>query len=663
MNKFWAYCKVIYDWLRTVHYRDLIFFFVVMFLKVVVFSFFIKARNMSMNVDDVIVALGTFMMITFWTLWLPRRIRVAALLSMNLFFSVVMFADLLYFRYFQDIISIPVILQANQVGDLGGSILTLIRLSDITFFLDLSIILFFAIRGMMRRQKEKLQPAPIHKLSNIVRYRRMLIRFSLSLIILALGTTLVFIPVTQAKNTWAQRLFANNFWNVSLYNVTGIIGFHGYDLFRYANENWFENKPPLTPKEIAETRNLFKKKQQIRQTLQRTDRNFGRYEGKNVIVVQLETYQNYLINFKLNGQPLTPNLNALLDSSLYFDNFYHQTNQGRTSDADLGANFSMYPLQTGSVFIRYGQNEFDSTPRVLNESGYSSFVFHAYDAGFWNRQNVYEKNEYMQFYSKKDFVMDEPIGWSLGDKSFFRQSVEAMASKRQPFYSFLISISTHNPYELPEDMPNKFDVGPQLEGTLLGNYLQAAHYVDQAVGELITDLKREGLWDSSIVMLYGDHDTSITDMGLYTSLFGRSLGEQEFVEMMREVPLIVHLPDEAMKGVRHEVGGQLDLEPTILHMLGIPSDQRYLIGTPLVIDKPITNKRVLFRNGSYTDGRIWFYPAEDGSVENNRCLQVGTGEPANPLLCNAQADVEKELLLANRFIEYNLLPVFRNQLP
>lgn len=651
---FW---KTIIDRIKNMQFSDLVIFFIIMFAKAVFFNLSIKARNMSMNFDDVLVAIGTLAMVTFWTLWLPRKGRMIALLAMNIIFTGIMFADLLYFRYFQDIISIPVLLQANQVGALGGSIFTLIHLVDISFFIDWSLIAFFAIKTYMRNRKlGKTKNVEVPKISNVTRYRRMLIRFSLSLILLAFGTTLVFIPVTQAKNTWASRLFVSNFWNVSLYNVTGIIGFHGYDFYRYAEENWLNKKQPLSLQEISDANQFFKKRGQIRKQLQ-SDPLFGAYKGKNVIMVQLETYQNYLIGLNINGKPLTPNLNSLTQNSVYFNNFFHQTAQGRTSDADLGANFSLQPLQTGSVFIRYPSSKYDALATIMKEQNYGAYVFHAYEPAFWNRSLVYKNVGYDQFFSKPNFTIDEPVGWSLGDKSFFRQSVDIMATKQQPFYSFLIALSTHNPYTLPEDM-EKFDVGP-LQDTILGNYLQAAHYVDEAVGDLVTDLKAKGLWQNSVVIMYGDHDTSITDMSLYETLFGRTLGEQEFTRMMREVPLFIHLPDEKYKGTRTEIGGQLDLSPTILHLLGVKSENKYLLGTPLLIQKPLANKKVIFRNGSYTDGRVWFIPAEDGVEENDRCLDATTGEPLERTLCTGKADVENELKYSNELVEYNLIPTFR----
>ena len=65
------------------------------------------------------------------------------------------------------------------------------------------------------------------------------------------------------------------------------------------------------------------------------------------------------------GAGNTPNFNRLMKDSMYFSNFYHQTGQGRTSDADFVTHSSLLPLPTGSVFTRYADREYDTLPEIL----------------------------------------------------------------------------------------------------------------------------------------------------------------------------------------------------------------------------------------------------------------------------------------------------------
>ncbi|MFC0392788.1 LTA synthase family protein [Paenibacillus mendelii] len=634
---------------------DMLLFFIIMMIKLVMFDRFVNVPNMKMSVDDVFVAIGTLALVSFWTLWLPQRGRILALILLDLLLTFVMYADLVYFRYFQDLITVPVLTQAGQVGSLGESIGSLLLMVDIWFFVDWPFIILFAFYVLFRFKKE---PRATLSFAPRNRWRKFIIRTSLSLIVFATGVALVFVPVNIAKKTWAQGLFTGNWWNLSLYNVTGVIGFHGYDAYRYINQHWIQNGE-APEEDVAAAKQWFEERGNLRKQLE-SDKLFGAYKGSNVILIQLEAFQNFVIGQKIGGQEVTPVMNKLIGESAYFNRFYHQTSQGRTSDADLAANISLQPLQSGSVFITNAHNKFDSLPAILKEAGYAASVFHAYEGGFWNRNNMYANMQYDYFYNKKDYKMNEPLGWSLGDESFFQQSVDAMVQEKQPFYSFLISLSSHHPYSLPESY-QKLDVG-ELKDTIFGDYLQAAHYVDSALGHMIERLKKEGLWDNSIFLFYGDHDNSINEWEPFESFLGKPLTDMDKQQILKQVPFIVHLPKGANAGLHEEVGGQIDITPTILHLLGISSADKVMIGTPLIMEKPLEGKKVVFRNGSYTDGKVWYKPSNDGNEANSQCLNADTGEKMDLNACKGGGEEARtELTVSDNVISYDLIKQFRKQ--
>lgn len=136
--------------------------------------------------------------------------------------------------------------------------------------------------------------------------------------------------------------------------------------------------------------------------------SFGKYSGSNIVVIQAEAFMNFVVGRSINGQEVTPNLNALIKENTYFSNYYHQTSQGRTSDADFASNGSLYPLVSGSVFVRYPDHQFDTLPAILKSKGYSTNAFHAYEGSFWNRQIMYKAMGYDHFYSKKTLRSTSP---------------------------------------------------------------------------------------------------------------------------------------------------------------------------------------------------------------------------------------------------------------
>ncbi|WP_195571640.1 LTA synthase family protein [Paenibacillus sp. 1001270B_150601_E10] len=625
-------------------------FIVFMLWKCLWLNHLLAIPNMATDRYDVMVNLGALLILGGLTMWLPSRWRPLVLFVMNLLLTFLLYADLVYFRYFQDFITIPVLQQTGQVGELGGSIAALLSWKDLYFFLDWLLLLPLCIREMraIRRTSYLNSRASLHfhKPSWGLRFLR---RSAAGLVSLAVGGMLLFYPIHHATTTWAKGLFDGNWWSASLYNITGIYGFHGYDIARYAEDHWLNNKR-LSEDQVHQIEVWFEEHQD---QLAGPKATFGKYKGSNVIMVQVEALENIVIGNKLNGQEITPHLNQLLKESLYFNRFYHQTGQGRTSDADFSVQSSLHPLPAGSVFTRYPKHQYDVLPTILKENHYTTGAYHAYEAGFWNRNIVYHEFNYDSFMSKKDYAMDDPLGWSLSDASFFRQSLERMKKEQAPFYSFMITLSSHHPYTMPKQL-HKLSVDP-YEGTIFGNYLQAVHYADEAIGSFIEELKESGLWDQSIFILYGDHDNSIPDKEPVEALLGQPISDLKMRETKQQVPLIIHLPDGAEAGTYDRVGGQMDVAPTILHWLGIDASKMHFMGSHLQNEQaPL----VVLRDGSFTNGNITYLPSPDGIVENGTCYDVNTEDILSAAACSPlQQKASSELQISDWLITYNYLEI------
>ncbi|WP_250645656.1 LTA synthase family protein [Paenibacillus lutimineralis] len=197
---------------------------------------------------------------------------------------------------------------------------------------------------------------------------------------------------------------------------TGLIGFHTFDTYR-SIEGLFQSYTVN-----ANDYNIYKQWFREHNAAIGADTPYrGIAKGKNVLIVQIEALQSFVINKSIDGQIITPNLNELAKESLYFDHFYHQNAQGRTSDAEFTVKASLQPLAAGSVYIRFPKNDYEALPSILKRNGYDTAAFHAFRAGFWNRNVMYRNIGYNRFYSASDFVYDEKkerIGWGLNDIGF-----------------------------------------------------------------------------------------------------------------------------------------------------------------------------------------------------------------------------------------------------
>ncbi|ANE48320.1 phosphoglycerol transferase [Paenibacillus swuensis] len=634
--------------LYKINFIDYLFFIALLLWKIVLFDAFIAVPQVRMGVPDWLVGTGSILLLSGWVLILPMTWRVLVLLSLNILISVVIFSDLVYFRYFQDFISIPVLLQSKQVGELGGTIGTLVYAKDIFFFLDLIFLIPMALYGFKRlRESGSRQPERRFRL-------RVLRKFAANALVFTIGYALVFAPIHVAKGTWAKGLFTGNWWNVATYNVTGLLGFHGLDVYRYLDKNVLSKDEGLSEEQRGQINQWLQQHHEL--SLDgRTENTYGAYKGSNVIVVQVEALQNFMLNESIGGQEITPNLNKLMKESLYFSEFYHQTAQGRTSDADFSSNCSMHPLPSGSVFTQYANHTYHCLPNELQGQGYATGAFHGYEESFWNRYAFYPNIGYDRFYSKKDYNFDsktEKVGWSIGDKPFFEQSVSHMTQMKQPFYSFLITLSSHHPFVLPKEL-QMLDVG-ELDGTDFGNYLQSVHYVDQSIGAFIESLKSQGMWDNTLFALYGDHDNSIKEKETLEQFTGRSLSELEWTKAVRQVPLIIHAPDAALKGTQTDIAGQLDLAPSLLHLLGVPPEGKFFMGQNVF--KDTKERLVVFRNRSFTDGTVYYKASADQIFENGTCLDYASGQPTDIASCKPGYDeTVKRLDISDQVITNNVL--------
>ncbi|CAM2961614.1 LTA synthase family protein [Paenibacillus sediminis] len=638
--------------LQNRYFGYLLFTSLILF-KLVFIHHNLNIPNIDMGPLDYIIAIGSILLASFWVFWLPPRGRSVAYVILNVLLTALIFSDLVYYRYFQDFITVPVLLQAGQVDSLGDSIESLLKWTDLIFFIDWLLYIPYQVLAKTRSRRDSIHDSYIPRPLFL---KQALKRTFAGIAVFVLGCILTFAPIKDYTSTWAKGIFEGNWWNLSLYNVTGLLGFHGYDIYRYGKEH-FGPKKELPQAELDEIKDWFAVRSN---ELHVKNDTFGAYSGSNVMVVQVEAMMNFMIGQSINGQEITPNFNKLMKESMYFSNYYHQTGQGRTSDADFSTNTSLHPLGAGSVFVRYPDSKYDSLSSILDEKGYETAVFHAYDSSFWNRYTMYKEMGYDHFYSIKDFKIDEPLGWSLGDKSFLKQSLNMMKSDRQPFYSFLITLSSHHPYKLAKET-QKLNVG-EFEGTIFGDYLQSIHYVDEALGEMVQQMKEQGLWDNTILFIYGDHDNSINDKDDYEKFLHKPISNLDMEQIMNQVPLLVHLPDGRNGGeTKTQAEGQLDLTPSVLHLLGIQAEHYYMMGNNLFDDQQ-KDKLVVLRSGAFSDSKVFYIPSADNIFENGSCYDLSTRQMTDVNVCRrGYEEGQKRLNISDKVITYDLLARLENE--
>ncbi|HWQ78326.1 MAG TPA: LTA synthase family protein [Anaerovoracaceae bacterium] len=363
---------------------------------------------------------------------------------------------------------------------------------------------------------------------------------------------------------------------------------------------------------------------------------FGVAKGKNLIVIQIESLQNLVINKTYNGQELTPNLNEIIKgNTVYFDRYYQQIGSGNTSDAEFATNNSIYGSISSYTYKLFADNYFRGLPVLLKEQGYETAVFHAHeDRTFWNREEAYKSLGFDTFYGGiggtdiGQFDMTEWMGWGLTDSEFFKQAITYLKELTRPFYSFIITLSNHHPY-LMLDKYRFIKLLPEDEGTIFGNYLNSAAYTDWALGQLMQELKDAGIYDDSIIAFYGDHQgLPKTDEEIFESV-SRFLGKDYDFDTMMNIPLIITVPgaEQDIHQTVSTVGGQLDFMPTVAYLMGFDSlDTVYLGHNLLTVDSGFVAEQTYMVKGSFFSDDAAYEMSRDGVFENGRAWDPKTGE-------------------------------------
>lgn len=377
---------------------------------------------------------------------------------------------------------------------------------------------------------------------------------------------------------------------------------------------------------------------------------FGLAKGRNVIFVTLESTQSFVLNEKVNGKEITPFMNDLMKKSYTFDHFYQQTEQGKTSDSEFIVANSLYPSLSGAVFFTKSDHQFHTMYKSLKQHDYYSAVFHANHKTFWNRDVMYETFGIDRFFDVDEFHVtpETSTGWGLKDKEFLEQSAGKLKSLPQPFYSNFITLTNHFPFEIDEkdQLIDEYDSSSDL----LNRYVTTVRYEDEALKHFIKKLKDEGLYENSMIVFMGDHyGISEAHNKALAEFLGKSdITPYDTVQLQR-VPFIIHIPgitDQNPETIS-DAGGQVDVRPTLMHLLGINTKGDIQFGNDL-----LSNDRTPFavlRNGSFI--------TNDYVYTKNTCYSQKTGEVLeNQDACTPYKEkANEELSLSDKMLNGDLL--------
>ncbi|MFZ2715413.1 MAG: LTA synthase family protein [Streptococcus suis] len=481
-----------------------------------------------------------------------------------------LFSNVVYYREFADYISVSTMMATSSVSTgLGETALELFNLWDLVYFAD-----FIIIAIVLRKKPYKLNPKPFSKRASFAVSSLAILLFSVNLFTAEIDR---------------PELLTRGFSNTYIVRALGLPAFFTYN----AHQTYTAEKD----RSDATAEDLVPVEEYVQEHYASPNSDyFGIAKGRNVIYLHLESLQQFVIDYKLNVDgveyEVTPFLNSLYhsQSTLAFSNFFNQVKAGKTSDAETMIETSLFGLNQGSFMVQYGgSNTQQAAPYILSQNGgYTSAVFHGNSASFWNRNNTYKQWGYNYFFDQSYFseaTEENSFQYGLNDKIMFADSIQYLERLQQPFYAKFITVSHHYPYtsSLIGD-----EIGFPLADTpdeTINGYFATANYLDASIKAFFDYLKATGLYENSIIVLYGDHygisNSRNPDLAPLIGKDSQTWSDFDNA-MMQRVPYMIVVPGMTNGGIIDTFGGQIDALPTLEHLLGIEANNYLQVGQDML---------------------------------------------------------------------------------
>ncbi|MEH7250918.1 LTA synthase family protein [Neobacillus niacini] len=555
----------------TVFRHPVIFILLVLFIKIYAFQIVVFENTSFFHVLFVEFPMWA-LILTLLMMFFKKRTW-AAIWFYNFILSVLFIVVVYYTRYFSTVPSYYDVKQIYQSNSVGGTVALLGGPYDFLFFVDVVIVL--PLIWFFKKNSTSFAAA-----------KRLALGFGcLGLVMSAIAFRYPLIDVSY---------FAKK---------------HGYIQSQFVQA--YENSlgTALASQEHMSEKELETLKGNTYVPV-REHETFGVASNRHVFIIQVESLQEFTINQRINGQEITPNLNALLKDSAYFNNVYQQIGAGNTSDAEWLMHTSLYPEGMDPTVNTIEGSEIPSLVRTLKRNGYGAATYHADDITYWSRDKLYPALGFDYVYTSLEIPNEKEIGFGPADEVLFN-FVEGQLPKQlkahERIYSNIITLTSHTPFDMPEEY-EILNLPENYKDTYVGNYFQSIRYTDEQIGLFVEQLKKLGIYDESIILIYGDHSglhgapVTENDKVLLKEVLGHDYNMHDrFV-----VPVIFTVPELFTGETYSHLGGQIDLMPTLLNLLGIEHDTQMIGHNLFHYSENLLGMRYYLPGGSFISDKTFY---------------------------------------------------------
>ena len=602
----------------------IIILMIVVFLKTILFYKSTICINEKIYINTIQMSIMYILSLFGMLYLLPKKGRNIAGIIMNILISILLFADNIYYSYSSNVLSVLQISNLQYGEEIMSTLPLLLKLPQILYFIDILTLIILIATSIIKIEKGKKSKT----------------KFIVCRTIIGIICMIFFIILSINANS---KVLEDPYNRDTQIKKGTIYGYHISDILNAmlgSKQAKYDNKNDMM-KEYNVLKDEYNEKYgesyiDIKNTM----------EGKNVIILQLESIQEFVLNKTINGREITPNLNKFINENIRLSNMFMQS-YSTTADSEFSTVTSLYPVENGMAYSRYYKNNYDDIFKMFHNKDYTTSYMHGNYGNFWNRTNVYN-NMKVDYIELKDKFLDisENIMGYLSDELLYKQAVQKLKEYDNPFISYVVAASSHTGFTL-DGLQDKSKVNINVgkyKDTFFGNYLESVNYADYAFGIFIQELKNASLYDNSVIILYGDHN-------------GLDMYNNEMIEFLKELDSNLTDTDIKLNYIRVLAGmripginnlridkpvSKLDIKPTLAYLCN--TEEGVSLGTNMLAKKDficLNNERIVTDKFYYDE--LW-YDIETGEIVEE-----------NDELKKYRDFMQKELEISKSIVLENLL--------
>ena len=271
---------------------------------------------------------------------------------------------------------------------------------------------------------------------------------------------------------------------------------------------------------------------------------------KNIVLIILESFS---LEYMEKGY--TPFLDVLIKQSTFFS---HHLANGRRSIEALPSLLCGLPSLLDEPISKsmFQGNNFVCMPKILKANGYTNYFFHGGSKGTMGFESYTLSNGFDRYFSRDDYVKETDFDgtWGIFDGPYLEYIAEEINRMPKPFMAGIFTLSSHQPYSVPESLKGKFPKG-HLE------IHESIGYADYALKNFFQKIKNEPWFPETVFFITSDH-TSKLESRKFQNIVGHY-----------RVPFLIYTPKAQLEFNTQKVTQHSDIPKMVLNSVGIAGDE------------------------------------------------------------------------------------------